>query len=300
MNRWYRFILSFMMAIALNFVTFSAYATPIASDLLKLGADKMQRGNYQEAIPDLTEAIQLESNFAFSYSDRCLAYLQLQDYHSAIADCTKAINFAPKNAEAYLNRGLAHYRQGNYTSAYADNKQAIALKPDDFRAYYNRGITTAILGNQLQAIGDYNKALSIIPQNLQSLQADIYNDRGLARLELAQLKAAMLDFDKAIRLNAKDYRAYFNRACACTRTGDILGAVRDFSQVITLNPSNAQAYVNRGVARHWLGYHEAAIADLEKAAQHFGKREKVAYQKTLDILKSVQQQIPSETEIALL
>ncbi|MBD0266330.1 MAG: hypothetical protein ICV78_27510 [Tolypothrix sp. Co-bin9] len=143
--------------------------------------------------------------------------------------------------------------------------------------------------------------MSIIPQNFQSLQADIYNDRGLARLELADLQAAMLDFDKAIRLNAKDYRAYFNRACACTRTGDILGAVRDFSEVIRLNPSNAQAYVNRGVARHWLGYHEAAIADLEKAAEWFGNlKQKVAYQKTLDLLKSVQELIPSETEIALL
>jgi hypothetical protein len=55
-----------MMAIALNFVTFSAYATPIASDLLKLGVDKMQRGNYQEAIQDLTEVIQLQSNFCRS------------------------------------------------------------------------------------------------------------------------------------------------------------------------------------------------------------------------------------------
>ncbi|MGI8500934.1 MAG: hypothetical protein ACR2LR_07305 [Hassallia sp.] len=70
MNRCYRFILSFMMAIALNFVTFSADAIPIASDFLKLGADKMQHGNYQQAIQDLTEVIQLESNFAFSYSDR--------------------------------------------------------------------------------------------------------------------------------------------------------------------------------------------------------------------------------------
>jgi tetratricopeptide (TPR) repeat protein len=41
-------------------------------------------------------------------------------------------------------------------------------------------------------------------------------------------------------------------------------------EVIRLNPSNAQAYVNRGVARHSLGYHEAAIADLEKAAEWFG------------------------------
>ncbi|MBG1243178.1 tetratricopeptide repeat protein [Nostoc sp. NZL] len=62
----------------------------------------------------------------------------------------------------------------------------------------------------------------------------------------------MLDFNLAIRLNANDYRAYFNRACACGRNGDDFGAVRDFSKVIRLNP---QAYVNRGVARYRLGYY---------------------------------------------
>ncbi|WP_242059099.1 tetratricopeptide repeat protein [Nostoc foliaceum] len=111
----------------------------------------------------------------------------------------------------------------------------------------------------------------------------------------------MLDFNLAIRLNANDYRAYFNRACACGQNGDDFGAVRDFFQVIRLNPSNAQAYVNRGVAHYRLGYHLDAMSDLQKASEYFdnqGKR--VAYEKTLDLLKSLRQQISSVTEIALL
>ncbi|WP_242059098.1 MULTISPECIES: tetratricopeptide repeat protein [Nostoc] len=59
----------------------------------------MQRGNYQEGIENFNQAIELEKDFAVAYSDRCLAYLQLQDYHQGVTDCTQAINFAPDNFE---------------------------------------------------------------------------------------------------------------------------------------------------------------------------------------------------------
>lgn len=307
MNRFYRFMLNVSIAVALTcfFLASPAYSltTPrsqmAASDFFKLGVEKMLRGNYQEAIPDFTQAIQLKNDFAAAYSNRCLANLQLQDYQNAITDCNQAIEKAPKNAEAYLHRGLAHYRIGDYSAAIADNNQAIALKRYDFRAYYNRGVASAMLGNYQQAIADYNLALSQIPQSPSSLIADIYNDRGLARFKLQNLQAAMLDFSRAIRLNPKDDRAYFNRGCTCGTHGDNFGAVRDFTEVIRLNPSNGQAYFNRGVAYHQLGYQQAAITDLQKAAQYFRHQgEKMASEKTLDLIKSVQEIILSASEIA--
>ncbi|QLE39644.1 tetratricopeptide repeat protein [Nostoc sp. C052] len=307
MSNFWRLFFSIIIALPLTFLTLPAHSAPIlitqitAGGFLELGVDKMRRGDYQEAIENFNQAIALEKDLAVAYSDRCLAYLQLQDYHQAIADCTQAINFAPDNFEAYLNRGVAHYRQGDYPTAIVDHNQAIALKPYDFRAYYNRGLARAGDGKDSEAILDFNLALTQIPRISSLLLADIYNDRGLAHFVLQDIQAAMLDFSLAIRLNANDYRAYFNRACACGRNGDDFGAVRDFSQVIRLNPSNAQAYVNRGVAQYRLGYHLAAIADLQKASEYFenqGKR--VAYEKTLDLLKNLRQKISFATEIALL
>jgi tetratricopeptide (TPR) repeat protein len=116
---------------------------------------------------------------------------------------------------------------------------------------------------------------------------------------LQDLEAAMGDFNLAISLNSQDYRAYFNRGCACGRNGDNSGALRDFSQVIRLKPSYALAYVNRAVARHRLGYHQGAIADLQIASQYFEHEgEKLAYDRTLDLLNTIKQQIPPEIEVA--
>ncbi|QSJ14941.1 tetratricopeptide repeat protein [Nostoc sp. UHCC 0702] len=309
MSRFYRFMLNFGIAVALAcfFVTAPAYSLSTSDtqiregDLFNLGNEKMQHGSYFEAIQYFTEAINLKNDFAWAYSNRCLGYLQLGDYHNAIADCNQALNLTPNNVEAYLNRGLAYYRQGNYLAAIADDDQVIAIKPDDFRAYYNRGIAYAALGNYQQAISDYNLALINIPQSFSLLKVDIYNDRGLASFELSDLTAAKLDFSQAIQLNHNDYRAYYNRGCACGRSGDRSCAIRDFSESLKLNPSNAQAYLNRGIAYHQLGHEQAAIADLQKAIELFAQQgETTIYEKTLALLKSLQQRLSSLSEIALL
>ncbi|MCC5663298.1 tetratricopeptide repeat protein [Nostoc sp. CHAB 5784] len=137
MSYLYRLFLSLFIAFPLTFLTLPAHSSPIiyitpitGADFLELGIDKMRRGNYQEAIENFNQAMPtavnyaLEKDFAVAYSDRCLAYLQLQDYHQAVTDCTQAINFAPDNSEAYLNLGVAHYRQGDYAAAIVDLNRA--------------------------------------------------------------------------------------------------------------------------------------------------------------------------------
>lgn len=111
----------------------------------------------------------------------------------------------------------------------------------------------------------------------------------------------MLDFSKAIRLNSNDYRAYYNRGCACGFIGDNFCAIRDFTDSLKLHPTNAQAYLNRGIAYHQLGYEQTAIADLQKAVKYFASiGESVAYDKTLDYLQNLRQQLLTLSEIALI
>ncbi|MBD2338553.1 tetratricopeptide repeat protein [Calothrix sp. FACHB-156] len=308
MAYFWRLLFSAIAVFAFTFLTHTANASPLndtpttAREFLQMGVEKISHSHYEEAIADFNQAIQLQNNLGQSdsgeaFSDRCLAYLQIQEYQQAIADCTQAINLSPENAEAYINRGLANYRQQDYLSAIADYQQAIALKPADFRAYYNLALAHAATDKYLEAIVDYNLALSQIPPSANLLLADIYNDRGLARLQMQDFEAAMADFSKAIQLDVNDYRAYFNRGCACGKKGDNFGALRDFSKVIRLNPSNGMAYVNRGVARYQLGYYQGAIADLQKASEFFGYTgEKLAYEKAVKILETMQKQLPAASE----
>jgi tetratricopeptide (TPR) repeat protein len=198
----------------------------------------------------------------------------------------------PNNLEAYLNRGIAYYRQDDYTAAIKSDNQAIALKPADFRAYYNRGIATAAMGQYDHAIADYNLALSLVPNIPNYSLAEIYNDLGAAQLHLTNFDAAKGNFSLAIRFNPDDFRAYFNRGCACGRNHDYQDAVRDFSRTIQLNPSHAQAYLNLGIAQRNLGYQQAALSDLKLAGMYFEKQnQSIAYERIADLIKVVQKQI---------
>ncbi|NJM66293.1 MAG: tetratricopeptide repeat protein [Acaryochloris sp. RU_4_1] len=77
------------------------------------GTDKFHQGDYQGAIADLDQAIELNPENAFAYNNRGNTYYALQKYPQAIAEYDKAIALNPDYAEAYFNRGLAHTLMGN-------------------------------------------------------------------------------------------------------------------------------------------------------------------------------------------
>lgn len=232
------------------------------------------------------------------YNKSCSQQIELADYKNAIADCTSAIALANNPTEPLLSRAIAYYRQGNYLAAIQDSDRAISLHKCDFRAYYNRALAHAGAQNYLKAINDLNLALVQFPSKSNLLLADIYTDRGLARFELADYQGAMQDFSLAIRLNPQDDRAYYNRGCTCFRHGDYHNAIANFTTSLQLNPANTQAQVNRGIANHQLGYEQAAIQDLQQAAQNFRRdRDRLAYQNTVKSIEQIQQRLIAEFEI---
>ena len=78
-----------------------------AEDLLKRARVNLDRGDYDAAISDYTEAIRLRPNLSQAYQNRGLVYSRKKEHEQAIADYTKAILIDPKYAKAYFNRGLA-------------------------------------------------------------------------------------------------------------------------------------------------------------------------------------------------
>lgn len=108
-----------------NVATGGAELTP--DDLYVQGTDKFQRGNYQGAIADLNQSINLNPQNAFAYNSRGNAYYELRQYQDAIAQYDQAITLNPNYAEAYFNRGLAHQLIGNTDQAKQDHLKSKQL-----------------------------------------------------------------------------------------------------------------------------------------------------------------------------
>jgi len=68
-------------------------------------------------------------------------------------------------------------------------------------------------------------------------QAEIYHKRGIARMKVGEVAAAISDYDRALQLRPDYAEAFANRATARQSSGDIVGAVLDLESALRVAPS---------------------------------------------------------------
>jgi tetratricopeptide (TPR) repeat protein len=116
-----------------------------------------------EAIQELSKAIELDDQYAVSYSHRAGAYADKQHFKEAFADYNKAIELNPGYSAAYLNRGNLYVQTSDLDKAIADYSRAIEIEPRNILGYYNRGNAYSKQGRYEQAIAEYKILLEIDP-----------------------------------------------------------------------------------------------------------------------------------------
>lgn len=87
-------------------------------------------GDLDGPIPDYTEALRFNSDYADAYFNRGIARREKGDLDGAIQDFTEAIRIKPDYADAYHNRGLARSDKGDLDGALLDYAEAVRLRPD--------------------------------------------------------------------------------------------------------------------------------------------------------------------------
>jgi lipoprotein NlpI len=92
----------------------------------------------------------------------------------------------------------------------------------------------------------------------------IYN-RAAAHHAKLDLRAAILDYDQAVRRAPGEVNFLLGRGQAWHDAGNDANALADFDRAIRLNPTHEMAYVRRGVVRFSLGRYAEAAADFEES-----------------------------------
>jgi len=132
---------------------------------------------------------------AMYYSNRGDRYLNNGNYDQAIAEYTQAIELDPSLTSFYYNRGLAYSNKADYDNAISDFSQVIRMNPKDGGAYFERGYNYSMKGDPELAIADYTQVIQLDPKN-----AYAYNNRGLSYENLGQTEEAIQDFETVLEL----------------------------------------------------------------------------------------------------
>jgi tetratricopeptide (TPR) repeat protein len=135
---------------------------------------------YDQAISNFTQAIEMDSTNAASFTDRGLAYAYKKDYDHAIIDFLKvlSIDSTAKQAEA------AYYYLGKIKSLQFKNEEAIQylnrlieLVPTDAEAYFLRGVAKSNMMDIDGSIADYDLAIKYRPNYMEA-----YANRGVQKM----------------------------------------------------------------------------------------------------------------------
>ena len=81
-----------------------------------------------------------DSKSARAYYNQGVARLEKGEYDAAISDLTKAIKMRPRSAMAHFYRGRAYFRKGEHDKALSDLTEATELDPALAVAYGERAV----------------------------------------------------------------------------------------------------------------------------------------------------------------
>lgn len=235
-----------------NSATVSEEALLQASDYYESGKTKLLSGDIEDAIADLTTAIDAGNPSVDMYVLRGEGYMQMANYDKALDDFNAALELNPTSSVAYYDRALLNTRLDNYQAALADINNALAARAttdEDILQlrdlYAKRGQLNLWLKNWEGAIADYTNSLAR-PDGI--VNPTVYAERAEAYTAIGDYASAIADYSAAVRVISEQIQ------------GAATSAERESMS------SNAMSYFEKSAALNLqLGNTDAALNDLESA-----------------------------------
>ena len=139
--------------------------TPRADVYESAGCIYGKRGDLNNALLCLNQAIKLRPQKGSAYFNRALTLSKLNNNEAAIKDYNRALVYQPQQALQILtNRYIVFLSMGRFKEAIQDLDYLIS-KGDNFIFYYNRALAKQQLNNREGAVSDYKKALELQPDD---------------------------------------------------------------------------------------------------------------------------------------
>ena len=205
--------------------------------LVSQGSSALKAKQYDLAISRFTAALQMnpaKNAAVVLYDLRGIAESKSGRQERAIADYDRALRVDPNYAAAYMNRAIAYEKMGNLERAMADFDHAIRRNPGVKYGRYNRGRLHSLSGRFDKAIPDLTEAI----RQGGDGAADAYAMRADAYHELGNLAGAAADWDRAIRLAARNAYGYRTRGVAFFAKGDYPAAASNYANAKRMAPND--------------------------------------------------------------
>lgn len=174
------------LSAALHFADKAIFYYPDAMTYLVRGVVYIERGEYQNAINDFDQAIQLGPRHKSFYEQRANAHYLNRELDKAREDYNKAIQLDPENTDLYSVRGVVYFELNQIENAVTNYTKIISLNDTLPNAYSNRGEGYFILQDYPKALADFEKAIELEADSAYGVAGQAITLHVLGRIGEAQ------------------------------------------------------------------------------------------------------------------
>ncbi len=167
---------------------------------------------------DEATAAELRRRLAVAYRQLATTYDAADDVPAATRTLEQALAFDPSQDDLRLRAAELYLEDEDPASAIPHLRHALASRPDDSRILVDLGLAYDLKGDDLQAQTHLERALAREPENraVQATLAGVHHGRGHRLEKSGRSDAAVLEFERAVTLDAGDVRARLDLAWAYT------------------------------------------------------------------------------------
>jgi eukaryotic-like serine/threonine-protein kinase len=274
--------------------------------LANRGLVRFQNRRFDEAVADLSEAIELNPRQYNAYVTLAQVYRQRHEFDKAVEKLGQAIALKPEMAALYRTRALWNLERTTLSppvraAALEDLEQAIRLESPGSvelgKDHAKRGQVLIQCGRFEEALDACETALRSDPKNTEAHRwrvaamlelkryddviascdgylragppsADLLELRGLAKARRNDFASAIEDYTQALILQPEVAVLHARRGWAYLVSGSPQLARRDFLEALRLDPSSGDAYSGLGSALVLIGEHREAVIQAEESLRH--------------------------------
>ena len=212
----------------------------------------------------LAEYVEQHPNSSWGWYALGYSRFAQQKVGESIQALAKSLQIDVKNPEAHKILGRDLMIIGRFDAAQVEFEQGIRYSPQSAEMQYNLGKLFSMQDNWQPARKAFEEALRLNPEYIEALDA-----LGLAEEALSDNKAAVESYEKAIALNearsGKFASADINLSAFYYRTGETSKAMEYASKAIELDPKSDRAWFQKAKAEEREGHLDAAVEALNNA-----------------------------------
>ena len=226
--------------------------------------DYIRQGRFSEVEPLLANYVKDRPTSSWGWYALGYAQFAQKKLGDSIGSLAKSLELNIKNAEAHKILGRDLMIIGRFDAAQTEFEQGIRYDPASAEIHYDLGKLFSMQDNWENARKEFQEALRLNPSYVEAIDA-----LGFALEALGDDAAAVANYEEAIALNEQRHGKFasadVNLSAYYNRTGDPTRALEFAQKALDLDPKSDRAWFQKARAAELQGKTEQAADALKQA-----------------------------------